>query len=248
MVMAGIKPKTIDGEEKTSAIDTGGDSDVWANAFDAGGARIAENDHLNIDAIEFINKHKADKNDGQPTEAKYPTHAVNLINTSPGGYCVHWSGDLPSSIQAGELLGIQENGVRHWSIGVIRWIRHMRDKGTQLGIELLAPRAEVGAARLLQKTGSNGPFMRALLLPAIKAIAQPATLLLPRIPFRTGNKVELNYPDLQGRQQLTKRLASTSSFSQFQFRAAGGAAQANNSTRQATSIADDEFDSIWNKL
>ena len=124
----------------------------------------------------------------------------------------------------------------------------MRDKGTQLGIELLAPRAEVGAARLLQKTGSNGPFMRALLLPAIKAIAQPATLLLPRIPFRTGNKVELNYPDLQGRQQLTKRLASTSSFSQFQFRAAGGAAQANNSTRQATSIADDEFDSIWNKL
>ena len=124
----------------------------------------------------------------------------------------------------------------------------MRDKGTQLGIELLAPRAEVGAARLLQKTGSNGPFMRALLLPAIKAIAQPATLLLPRMPFRTGNKVELSFNDLQGRQQLTKRLASTSSFSQFQFRASGGAAQTSNNTRQAAGIADDEFDSIWNKL
>ena len=248
-VVSGIKPKTVDGDDRISSIDTGsGQSDVWANAFDAGGARLAEIENINLDAIEFINKHNQAKNDDTPVEAKYPTHSANLINTSPGGYCVHWIGDLPSSIQAGELLGIQENGVKHWSIGVIRWIRHMRDKGTQLGIELLAPRAEVGAARLLQKTGSNGPFMRALLLPAIKAIAQPATLLLPRMPFRTGNKVELSFNDLQGRQQLTKRLASTSSFSQFQFRASGGAAQTSNNTRQAAGIADDEFDSIWNKL
>ncbi len=160
---------------------------------------------------------------------------------------MHWEGTVPTSIQAGELLGIQEHGVRHWSIGVIRWIRHLRDQGTQLGIELLAPRAEVGAARLLQKTGSNGPFMRALLLPAIKAIAQPATLLLPRIPFRTGNKVELLYPDLQGRHQLTKRLASTSSFSQFQFRTAG-AVTSSASVQQATGMPDDDFESIWNKL
>jgi len=249
LVMAAVKPKALEGENKEQTPDfITAETDVWANAFDAGGARIAHNENLSLDAIEFISKHQKARDEAEPTEAKYPTHSVQLVNTSPGGYCVHWAGELPSSIQAGELLGIQENGIKHWSIGVIRWIRHMRDKGTQLGIELLAPRAEVGAARLLQKTGSNGPFMRALLLPAIKAIAQPATLLLPRIPFRTGNKVELNYPDIQGRQQLTKRLASTSSFSQFQFRAAGGVAQTSNSLRQSTGIADDEFDSIWHKL
>ena len=123
----------------------------------------------------------------------------------------------------------------------------MRDQSTQLGIELLAPRAEVGAVRLLQKTGSNGPFMRALLLPAIKAIAQPATLLLPRIPFRTGNKVELLYPALQGRFQLTRRLTSTSGFSQFQFRQTG-AVSATGQLQNAPGLTEDDFDSIWNKL
>ena len=108
----------------------------------------------------------------------------------------------------------------------------------------------MGAARLLQKTGSNGPFMRALLLPAIKAIAQPATLLLPRIPFRTGNKVELMHPELQGRYQLTKRLTSTSSFSQFQFRATGATATtaAAAPLKGSSSIGDDDFDALWNKI
>ncbi len=250
--VASIRPKTLEGQATDRNVDVGrpaADDDVWANAFDAGGARLAENSSMNIDAIEFINRYKSKDEDEGEFTAKYPTHDVTLINTSPGGYCVHWLGDIPSSIQAGELLGIQEKGVKHWSIGVIRWIRHLRDQGTQLGIELLAPRAEVGAARLLQKTGSNGPFMRALLLPAIKAIAQPATLLLPRMPFRTGNKTELLFTDMQGRHQLTKRLTSTSSFSQFQFRTAGAATtSASNNVQPSASIAEDDFDSIWNKL
>lgn len=254
-LLTSIKPRTLEddapaerGKPKTSASL---DDDVWATAFDAGGSRLAENQNLDIDVIEFINRHKTDDEDDDTGPLKYPSHQVSLINSSPGGYCVHWHGDIPPSIQAGELLGIQERGVQHWSVGVIRWIRHLRDQGTQLGIELLAPRAEVGAARLLQKTGTNGPFMRALLLPAIKAIAQPATLLLPRIPFRTGNKVELMYPDLQGRFQLTKRLTSTSSFSQFQFRQTGtgvAGTTPSSSINAGTGLSDDDFDSIWNKL
>ena len=250
-----FKPKTLEGDNPAQgrSLQLGKlaeATDVWDNAFDAGGAKLAENTTLDIDVIEFINKHKGKEADSNADNGlKYPSHQVSLINTSPGGYCLHWEGEIPPSIQAGELLGIQEHGVRHWSIGVIRWIRHMRDQGTQLGVELLAPKAEVGAARLLQKTGTNGPFMRALLLPAIKAIAQPATLLLPRIPFRTGNKVELLYPDLQGRYQLTKRLTSTSSFSQFQFRPTGAQTEtAANSLQSTPGLAEDDFDSIWNKL
>jgi len=90
--------------------------------------------------------------------------------------------------------------------------------------------------------------MRALLLPAIKAIAQPATLLLPRMPFRTGNKVELMFESEQGRYQLTKRLTSTSSFGQFQFRTAGGTQQKQSNIQSSPSVTDDDFDSIWNKL
>ena len=243
-MMTQIRPKALHDEEN---IDTGKASsdDVWRDAFDAGGSKLAPNTQLDIDTIDFINKHGQNEANEQST-IKYPSYTVDLINSSPGGYCLHWHGDIPASLQAGELIGLQEHGIRHWSIAVIRWIRHLRDQGTQLGVELLAPRAVVGGARLLQKTGSNGPMMRAMMLPAIKAIAQPTTILVPRIPFRTGNKVELTFEELQGRHQLTKRLTSTNSFSQFQFRGAGAMPKKEN--KSAAVIPDDDFDSIWGKL
>jgi hypothetical protein len=241
-----LRPKVMDDSNKGLKVDTGrrSEGDVWADAFDAGGAAIPENSAIDMDTIEFINKHKAQEEEDHTI--KYPSHETKLINTSPGGYCLQWDGELPPSIQAGEILGIQEPGVRHWAIGVIRWIRHLREQGTQLGIELLAPKAEAGATQLLQKTGDNGPFMRSLVLPAIKAIAQPATIILPRMPFRTGNKVDMLHQQEAGRHQLTKRITSTNSFSQFQFRASGTKQTAK--PLETGDLKDDDFDSLWNKL
>lgn len=241
-----MRPKKDNTAIKNVDLGNRSEKDVWSGAFDAGGSVIPENASMDIDAIDFINKHKKEEQAGSEN-IKYPSHEVTLINTSPGGYCLQWSGELPASIQAGEIMGIQEAGVRHWAIGVIRWIRHLGKAGTQLGIELLAPKAESGAAQLLQKTGQNGSYMRSLLLPAIKAIAQPATLILPRMPFRTGNKVDLMHSEDAGRQQLTKRIISTNSFSQFQFRPSG--LKPNSpALQQESSLKDDDFDSLWNKL
>jgi hypothetical protein len=242
-----LHPKEMD-KPHQHAIDIGSRSnnDVWSSAFDVGGSVIPENSKMNIDTIDFINKHKGEE-EAPDTSIKYPAHEVTLINTSPGGYCLHWVDELPASIQAGEILGIQETGVQHWAIGVICWIRHLGKSGTQLGIELLAPKAESGAAKLLQKTGQNGDYVRSLLLPSIKAIAQPATLILPRMPFRTGNKVDILHHDSKGRQQLTKRITSTNSFSQFQFRNAG--IKPNPQTLlQDIDLKDNDFDSLWKNL
>ena len=247
-----LKMKPVDQGPAGKSVDTGAtvSDDVWADAFDAGGSRMPDNKAMNLDAIEFINRHQIEEEENSEPNTRYSSYGVILINTSPGGYCLQWKGELPSAIQAGELIGIQERGVRHWSVGAIRWIRHLRGQGTQLGVELLAPRAEVAIARLLQKTGSNGPQMRALVLPAIKAIAQPASVILPRVPFRTGNKIELMHEKLSGRYQLSKSLASTNSFGQFQFRASGVSSE--QKRQVATSVGDalieDDFDSLWNKL
>lgn len=243
---AELRPREIE-KRHTPVIDTGSRSnnDVWAGAFDAGASVMPENTNMNIDTINFISKHT--KEEAADTSIKYPAHEVTLINTSPGGYCLQWLGELPASIQAGEILGIQEAGVKHWAIGAIRWIRHLGKSGTQLGIELLAPKAEAGAAQLLQKTGQNGDYMRSLLLPGIKAIAQPATLILPRMPFRTGNKIDLMHNGNSGRHQLVKRITSTNSFSQFQFRNSGIKPNPQN-LHQDSDLKDDDFDSLWNKL
>lgn len=44
------------------------------------------------------------------------------------------------------------------------------------------------AARALRKQGEDSDFMRAILLPELAGVGQPATLLLPTVGFNEGSK------------------------------------------------------------
>ena len=245
-----LQPDILQGTRNLQA-DTGSRTkgDVWSQAFDVEETFSAENEGTALDSIEFLSGNKEDSTISIETQEikKYPTYDIKLINTSPGGYCLEWIGEIPASIQAGEVLGLQEADIDQWAIGVIRWIKYRHGKSMQIGLELLAPKAEAGASRLLQKTGDNGPYLRSLLLPEIKSMSQPSTLILPRMPFRTGNKIEVQHDDIQGRYQLSKRLLSTNSFSQFQLRE-DAHKKNQHSNIQYQSSTDDDFDSLWEKL
>lgn len=211
--------------------------DVWAHAFDAD----SKPEGFASDAdITYVSSNTSKTEE----ENKHPTHQADIVNASPGGYSIRWQGVTPTNLQAGELLGIMEEDSRHWAVGVIRWIHKASHTETKVGIELLSPNAEAGGALLLQKTGNNGPFLRALILPEIKALAQPPSLIVPQLPFRTGNKIEMLFQNTEGRYQLVKRLNSTNSFSQFQFRQVGLSSQATAGIEGL----DDSFDMLWSKL
>lgn len=210
--------------------------DVWAQAFDADSKPEGFASDADITYTGGLTN--------EDERLLYPTYEAAIANASPGGYAIRWIAEVPSGLQAGELLGIKEEDSKHWAIGVVRWIQRNPQNETKIGLELLAPSAEAGAAQLLQKTGSNGPFLRALLLPEIKAIAQPASLIVPHIPFRSGNKVELLFPQTDGRHQLVKRQNSTNSFGQFQFRPVGLNAQSSSPDMESL----DDFDTLWSKL
>ncbi len=244
-----LKPDSLVENAPRKSLQLSAGEDVWAHAFDAEGGGNHIGDSIEFDSSSFLKRNKADVDDTNESEpAKYPTFEIDMINASPGGYSLSWIGEVPTSLQAGEIIGVQEEGVNHWSIGVIRWIRQAANNQVPLiGIELLAPKAEAGAARLIQKTGNDQPYMRALMLPAIKAIAQPATLLLPHLPFRTGHKVELLFTEMQDRFQLVKRLTSTNSFSQFQYRSTTPTRDETQPQNLISSLGDN-FDNIWNKL
>ena len=173
-------------------------------------------------------------------------YKVRLINISPGGYGLHWTGKRAKSLQPGELVGIREDGRSQWSIGVISWMNHPQSEGVQIGVELLSPNGEPAAARLLNKKGINDQPVRALILPEIKAIAQPVSVLVPRLHFRQGSKVEIFHPTLSGRFQLTAQMKETHSFCRFQFRKQETHPDQTALTENGGS--GDEFDSIWNKL
>jgi hypothetical protein len=153
-------------------------------------------------------------------EEKFFTYQVDTINLSPGGYCVSWPPQDPAQIRTGEIIGIREHRSSKWSVGVIRWAKN--DAGSiQLGLELISPSAQPYGARIFQKSGEHGDFLRVLLLPELKALGQAASLITPNIPFKSQQKIVIRQNGKETMLQLGRRIAGNSVYSQFAFRQFG---------------------------
>ncbi len=225
-------------EEKKPKAST----DVWDHSFDAGNGFSADAENIAFDSIAFVSKHAQEEEDTGP---KGKECLGTIENTSPGGYGIALS-TPPSAVQTGELAVVREPKMNSWSLGCVRWIRTRQNMPTQFGIELLAPRAEAVAVRILNKTGENGEYLRGIRLPALPAAGQEETLILPILPFKVGSKAELVDEKMQQRIQLVKRITSSRSFVQYQFQSL---TQVLTDTKQdQPSNGDDEFASIWDKL
>lgn len=226
--------------------------DVWANAFDA--ERISQfAQGVDSEEIEFALPQRSDAASTADNGNERPaTFQLNIINQSPGGYCLSWPREVPNQLQAGEILGLQDDQQKSWSVAVVRWIRQVKGGGTQMGIELIAPQAQPCAVQLLRKAEQPSQYLRALLLPEISVISQPASVLTARLPFQEGNKVNINSAGQEHRALLSKRKTSTGSFNQFEYRLLdqNAAEQSTASHTGATRGAGpaEDFDSLWKSL
>ncbi len=126
---------------------------------------------------------------------------------------------------------------------MIRWVRQVRTGGTQMGIELIAPLAQPCGLQIV-RDGQNSPFMRALMLPEIRAMEQPATILAPRLPFKEGNSVIINIAGEQLRGLLGTQRASSGSYNQFEYETF----EAPTNSEGGPAKPDQEFDSLWTSL
>jgi len=215
-------------------------NDAWSIAFDA----EASGSSHHMLPYEEIQYHPTEEDGGDPAsnaQQTFPTHALHVINHSPGGYCLAWPKDVPSQLQAGEMVGIQDGPGQGWSIAVVRWIRQVRNGGTQMGIELVAPHAQPCGLQLVRTTEQSSQFLRALLLPEVRAIDQPATVLAPKLPFQEGNKVMINTNGEERRAGLGKRRTGTGSFNQFEYKTI-------EAPQKPGVPAGEEFDSLWTSL
>ena len=187
-------------------------------------------------------------NSSNNNEQNFPTYALHIINHSPGGYCLAWPKEVPAQLQAGEMVGIQDSPAQGWSVAVVRWVRQVRSGGTQMGIELVAPHAQPCGLQLVRTSEPNSQYLRGLLLPEIRAIDIPATLLAPRLPFQEGHKVLINTNGDERPAGLNKRLASTGSFNQFEYRALEQTQQTTLPGEREDRAQGGEFDSLWKDL
>lgn len=219
--------------------------DAWDNALDGGSHSMASDiitDDIDLDEIQQMLIEEEEK----PED--FVDFATFAINSSPGGYCLQWTQDVPPNLRTGEIIGIRESGQK-WRVGVIRWVKQLAGTGAQFGIELLSPSAEAVGARVILKTGEKSQYQRCLLLPELAAIGQPATLITPALMFGVGSKANINRSGEILRVTLNKTRLNTPSVKQFQFKEIGVPANANNNNDSQTDNPNDEdFDSIWSSL
>ncbi|WP_462379657.1 molecular chaperone [Pseudomonas sp. Marseille-QA0892] len=142
-------------------------------------------------------------------------HEPHIVNHSPGGYCLRWPGDAPPNLQVGELLAIDDRR-QGWGIAVVRWLNR-RTADTRIGVEMIAPQARPCGLRMIYKVRQDVDYVRGLLLPEIKALARPAMLITPRLPFHEGCKATVNLQGEERRALLREQQGVTASFGQFTF-------------------------------
>ncbi|MCQ4294148.1 molecular chaperone [Pseudomonas stutzeri] len=240
-----------------------GAADVWANAFDAQDTPVEllpTHDHIEYVRPDVTRPAPTVKAAtpattpprSSPDTENHPIYQVQRVDHSPGGYCLAWEGDVPSQLQTGELLGLRDGNAHNWSIAVVRWIRQVRGGSTQMGVELIAPQAQPCGLRLLRKVDQGSAYLRALLLPEISAISQPAMLIAPRLPFQEGHKVQINCNGEEQRAVLNRRRASTGNYNQFEYRSLAQVSPERETPvtgwKSHTPGGDEDFDSLWKSL
>jgi hypothetical protein len=153
-----------------------------------------------------------------PFDQKFPIYKVALADASPGGYCLDWNEDLPAEIKTGNIVSLKEELSDQWVIAVVRWISSIESAKSLIGLELLSPKAQSFAALIHQKNGVKSAPMRVLILPEIKLVAQPETLLAPRASFHERQRLTVVNGEENKTIELLRRVASTASYSQFEFK------------------------------
>ena len=176
-------------------------------------------------------------------QGHHPIYTVPLVDRSLGGYGLEWRDEIPVQVRTGELLGLREYGRDKWAIGVVRWA-HQTKGATQLGIQILAPHAIPAGLAAVHKTGGFAEYLRALLIPELKAINQPPSLIVNAVSFHEYTKARLYLPPQPGADhqgdlsvQLTSRLFATGAFSHFGYRELA--------TTKPGEGKKDDLDSVW---
>ena len=219
-------------------IDPGAALEQFSSARAEEAARVAELERIREEKAEADSRGEqytgsdsdgddtADDEAAQPPipvveDLLYPFHEVDVQDTSPGGYRISWGADVPQNMQAGDIMAVREERDQRWCIAVLRWVRKVEGT-TQTGLELMAPRAIPVAVRIVQKKGGPTDYTRALLLPELSAIRQPATLITPSIMYSEQQKIHLQRQGIQATAQLAEERLRTESFIQFTFRMLDG--------------------------
>lgn len=116
-------------------------------------------------------------------------------DTSAGGYSLVWSGQIPSSVQVGDLVAVSDTEpmLEHTRLGLIRWMQAEDGGDLHVGVELLAQRAIPAMITSVSNRaiGADLPT-RVLIVPAVKSSQIGPSLVTPSKLVAVGDNLVLD--------------------------------------------------------
>lgn len=262
--ISGEKPFVLDVEESTeSSIQGNRQSEFHSTKVDAisdqyTGADVWTSNYT-YTANDPLNAEPATNSlsDKTPHIQSFDYQSIRLAisNVSAGGYCLVSQNDTNFSAHVGDLLAIREyndKSIDQWGVSVIRRMISLGGGNIELGIEMLTPNAVAVAVRLEGHNDDirSSELMRCLMLPELRTIDQPATIITHTLPFKQDSRIRIHLQDKQILATLTRQLEHSRGFSQFEFTIVNEDVQEEATTDKSDeeTNSDLEFDTLWSTL
>jgi hypothetical protein len=173
-------------------------------------AKIDEENNESEISLNFTNSP-----DNTDNSRRYDTSRWLVVNESAGGMAISKFPGVSLTLRVGELLGLRRDRDSQLSLGVVRRATSGDSGDLEIGAQMLAPCAKAVAVR----PENGGDFTRALLLPALLPLKQPATLITGCGIYQPARVLEvtIDADAAPVRVLATKLIERTNSFERFQF-------------------------------
>ncbi len=172
-----------------------------------------------IPAIHYFSstnvEHTANANIGklQHSENMPEPSRWHVINISAIGMSVRRHATAEKNIRIGGLLGFKTKNEQHWSIGLVRWAACGSRDRLDIGVQLIAPRAQSAIAHI-DKTGREEMV---LLLPELVAVKQLATVIARVGTYQPARQLSITYNNSTHVIMLTKIVERSHHFERIQY-------------------------------
>ena len=135
-----------------------------------------------------------------------------VINTSPDGYALKTTNLQDIKIAVGELVSIKESEVSPWVLGYVVWLI-TKSQQIEVGIKLLSPSAE----SVTVKSPTNNIVSNALLLPAIKALNRPVSIITDCDYLSEDSIAEIKEGNKKSKLKINQLLERSACFDRFEY-------------------------------
>ncbi len=161
----------------------------------------------------YANKANTGKR-AEDVEQDFTAQLWRQINRSGGGMGVSCDG-RGKRIRVGDVVALKQanNLQAHWTAGIVRWLRDVREEQLEIGIMDMAGSLQPVAVRSIGGVGSGGEYFRSLLLTS----GDTTHLLVPSAIYDVGTCLVLNRVDHLIYVRLVRMHEATASFSRFEY-------------------------------